>query len=134
MIFFDTGAWVALSVPGDRNALAARRFHGEVARGIHGAIVTTNFVLDEAATLVRMETDVDTASRLLHGALQDSAVTVVWIGPEHFLAALEMFQRHTDKRWSFTDCTSFAMMKELEIKTAFAFDRNFEEAGFVRVP
>jgi predicted nucleic acid-binding protein len=134
MIFFDTGAWVALSIPGDRHATAARRFHGEVGRGVHGAIVTTNFVLDEAATLVRMDADVVTASRLIHGALADPTVTVVWIGPEHFAVALEMFERHEDKRWSFTDCTSFATMKELNIQTAFAFDRNFEEAGFVRRP
>jgi len=134
MIFFDTGAWVALSVPGDRNAVSARRFYGQVAQGVHGAVVTTNFVLDEAATLVRMETDAETASRLVRGLLEDPTVTVIWIGPEHFLSALEMFQRFADKRWSFTDCTSFATMKELEINTAFAFDRNFEEAGFVRVP
>lgn len=81
-----------------------------------------------------METDVDTASRLLRGVLQNPTVTVVWIGPEHFLAALEMIQRHADNRWSFTDCTSFAVMTELEIEMAFAFDRNFEEAGLVRVP
>jgi len=37
-------------------------------------------------------------------------------------------------RWSFTDCTSFAVMKDLEIETAFAFDRKFEEAVFARLP
>jgi uncharacterized protein len=134
VIFFDTGAWAALSVPGDRNAEAARRFHRDVGRGAYGAVVTSSFVLDEAASLVRMETDADTASRLLHGVLQDPTVSLVWIGPEHFRAALEMFERHTDKRWSFTDCTSFVLMKELQIETAFSFDRNFEQAGFVRLP
>jgi uncharacterized protein len=134
MIFFDTGAWAALCIPGDRNAGAARRFHGDVARGAHGAIVTTSFVLDEAVSLVRMETDIATAAGLLRGILQDPTVTVVWIGPQHFPAALEMFERHVDKRWSFTDCTSFVTMTELQIETAFAFDRNFEQAGFARVP
>jgi predicted nucleic acid-binding protein len=134
MIFFDTGAWAALSLPGDRNAAAARQLHAAVARGGHGAIVTTSFVLDEAATLVRMETDPAAGTRLLRGVLQDPTVTVVWIGPEQFVAALEMFERNVDKRWSFTDCTSFVIMKELQIETAFAFDRNFEQAGFSRLP
>ncbi len=134
MIFFDTGSWVALAVPGDRNAASARRFYAEVARGVHGAIVTTNFVLDEAATLVRMTADVASAARFLRGVLGRPSVIVVWIDPSHFETALELFSRHEDKRWSFTDCTSFVVMRELAIEKAFTFDRNFEEAGFARLP
>lgn len=134
MIFFDTGAWYALSVPGDRNAAAARTLQANVARGMHGAVVTTDFVLDEAATLVRMETDADTAVRLVRGVLNRRSATVIWIGADHFSAGLEMLAQHPDKRWSFTDCTSFVVMRELEITKAFSFDRNFEQAGFSRLP
>jgi predicted nucleic acid-binding protein len=38
--------------------------------------------------------------------------------------------RHQDKRWSFTDCVSFAVMWDLGIKDAFTFDHNFTQAGF----
>lgn len=134
MIFFDTGAWVALSVPGDQNAAAARQTYADVARGAHGAIVTTNFVLDEAATLVRTATDVESASRLVRSILRGQSVTLVGIDPSHFEAALEMFERFRDKRWSYTDCTSFVVMRDLGITKAFAFDRNFDEAGFNRFP
>jgi uncharacterized protein len=41
---------------------------------------------------------------------------------------------HRDKKWSLTDCSSFALMKELGIKEAFTFDKNFLEAGFRAVP
>lgn len=134
MIFFDTGAWVALSISGDRNAAAARQLYAEVSRGAHGTIVTTNFVLDEAATLVRMVADVESASRLVHSVLRGPNVTLVWVNPEHFESALEMFETHRDKRWSFTDCTSFVVMQDLAISKAFAFDHNFDEAGFTRLP
>lgn len=134
MIFYDTGAWYALTVPGDRNASAARGLQEDVARGVHGSIVTTNFVLNEAATLVRMETDTDTAVRLARGLLSRPTITLVRIGPDHFEGALALFERHRDKRWSFTDCTSFAIMHELGITRAFSFDRNFEQAGFERLP
>ena len=134
MIFFDTGAWVALAVSGDRNAPRARSLYSEVSRGKHGAIVTTNFVLDEAATLVRMAVDVPTAVRLVNTVLQAPSVTVVWIDPSHFEAALAILGRHDDKRWSFTDCTSFAVMHDLGIQEGFSFDRNFAEAGFTRLP
>jgi predicted nucleic acid-binding protein len=134
MIFFDTGAWIALSVPGDRNAAQAKRLYNEVARRVHGAIVTTDFVLDETATFVRMATDAETAARLLHGILERPSGTLIWVDSGHFRAALEMLERHQDRRWSFTDCTSFVIMRELGITKAFSFDRNFEEAGFERLP
>jgi len=134
MIFFDMGAWVALSVAGDRNASPAKSLYAEISRGVHGAIVTTNFVLDESATLIRMASDVETASRFLRTVLGAKGVTVVWIDPGHFAGAVDLFERHADKRWSFTDCTSFVVMRDLGITDAFTFDRNFGEAGFTRLP
>jgi len=133
MIFVDTGAWVSLSIPGDRNAAAARRVQGEIARGLHGAPVTTSFVLDESATLIRMETDAAAASRFLRAVLEGRSVTVVWIDEGHFRSALKLLEQYEDKRWSYTDCTSFVVMQELGIAAAFAFDHKFEEAGFALV-
>ncbi len=134
MIFMDAGAWIALSVPGDRSTEAARAFYPQIERGLHGAMVTTSFVLDEAATLIRMASDVETAVAFLRTVLGDPSVTVVWIDSGHFGAALDIFERHRDKRWSVTDCTSFAIMHELGISEAFSFDRDFEQAGFERLP
>ena len=134
MIFYDTGAWVALAVPGDRNAAAAKALQNQVSRGVHGAMVTTDFVLNEAATLIRMEADVEAAARLVRSVLAAPSVTLLWIDQNQFELALELFERHQDKRWSFTDCTSFVVMGALGIEKAFTFDRNFEQAGYARVP
>ena len=134
MIFVDTGAWVALSVATGRNAEAARAFHREVQRGEHGAPVTTDYVLDETATLVRMDAGVEAAADAVRPILGSRSATAVWIDPTHFEAALALFDRHRDKRWSFTDCTSFVVMQDLGIENAFSFDRNFEQAGFDRRP
>ncbi len=134
LIFYDTSAWVALTVPGDRNGPAAKRVQADAMRGAFGAIVTTSFVLDEAATFVRMETDAESAARLLRSILASAAITTVWIDPGHFGSALDLFQSHRDKRGSFTDCTSFVVMQDLGIEKAFSFDRNFQEAGFQRLP
>jgi len=81
-----------------------------------------------------MVADVETASRFVRTVLGASSITLIWIDPDHFGAALELFERHQDKRWSFTDCTSFVVMRDLGTTEAFAFDRNFEEAGFTRLP
>lgn len=38
------------------------------------------------------------------------------------------------RRLSLVDCVSFALMRRDDIRTAFAFDRDFETEGFALVP
>ena len=40
-----------------------------------------------------------------------------------------IFEQYEDKGFSFTDCTSFALMERLEINTAFVFDDHFVQYG-----
>src|SRR5206468_12524714 len=61
------------------------------------------------------------ASRVVHVIRTDEAMEE---------AALNVYERLDDARLSFTDCVSFAVMRALEIPVAFAFDRDFERAGF----
>jgi len=66
----------------------------DTAQGLHGRIVTTDFVLDEAATFIRMATDVATAAMLLRRVTSAPNVTVVWIDAGHFADAIGDFERH----------------------------------------
>jgi len=118
----------------DRHAKAARALQEAIARGEHGAVVTTSFVLDETATRIRMEGDVETAAKFVRALLESESVTIVWIDAAKFRKSLDRFQRSADKPWSFTDCASFVVMRELGVERAFSFDHNFEEAELVRLP
>ena len=51
-----------------------------------------------------------------------------------FLESLDLFERSKDKEWSFTDSTSFILMKRTGLSQAFAFDPRFEQAGFHMLP
>jgi predicted nucleic acid-binding protein len=51
-------------------------------------------------------------------------------GPDRFHAAANLFRQHADKTWSFTDCVSFVVMRELRIRDAFTTDHRFEQAGY----
>jgi predicted nucleic acid-binding protein len=41
----------------------------------------------------------------------------------------DILPQYADKGFSFTDCTSFALMERLDINTVFAFDDHFTQYG-----
>ena len=45
------------------------------------------------------------------------------------IATLQLFRKFADQKVSFTDCVSFALMRNFGIETAFTFDRHFLRAG-----
>ena len=93
-------------------------------------IVSTSFIFDETATLLQAKLGhakaADVGNRLLHSSL----VELIHVTPEIFQEAWDYFINHKDKGYSFTDCVSFTVMEELNIKNALAFDRHFRQAGF----
>ena len=42
----------------------------------------------------------------------------------------ELYNKYTDKNYSFVDCISFSYMKRENIVNAFAFDKHFKQMGF----
>lgn len=48
-----------------------------------------------------------------------------------FQAAAQRYAARVDHSWSLTDCASFLIMEERRIDKALAYDRDFEQAGFV---
>ncbi|MEK7280450.1 MAG: hypothetical protein AAB266_06755 [Nitrospirota bacterium] len=64
-----------------------------------------------------------------------SLFEIITITPPIEDAAFNIFRQYTDKDFSFTDCTSFSIMKSVKLTKAFAFDRHFEQYGnFSRLP
>lgn len=130
----DTSAWYATEVEDDVNHRSARQFLAQLASGRHGAPVTTDYVLDETLTLLRSRRGLDAAVTFIEKIRGSNSVRVFWIDEGLFEKALSTFRRSGHKSWSFTDCTSFALMDELSLSEAFAFDRHFQEAKLVTHP
>ena len=47
-----------------------------------------------------------------------------------FQRALSEYVRHTDKKWSLTDCASISVMRSRGLFEALTDDHHFEQAGF----
>lgn len=61
-------------------------------------------------------------------------VTVIHVTEKIEDHAWKIFEKYSDKSFSFTDCTSFAIMNIEKIKSAFAFDKHFVQYGFFVKP
>ena len=134
MIFVDTSAWYALEVEDDINHEKARKFLSEIASGKHGVAVTTDYVLDETLTLLRSKKGLPAALSFIDKVRKSNSVRTFWVSESIFEKALGIFKKTSDSLWSFTDCTSFALMRDLSIIEAFTFDNHFIQAGFQILP
>ncbi len=134
MIFIDTSAWFALLCERSARRPEATSMFAEIEKGRFGAPVTTDYVLDETFTLLRQRVGTQPVSRL-SGLLRESpSIRRVRVSEAIFDESLRLMLSHTDKAWSFTDCTSFVTMRETHIVRAFTWDHNFAEAGFDVLP
>jgi predicted nucleic acid-binding protein len=132
-VFVDTSAFIALLDP--RDDCHDQAVHIEQALSSQATrLVTTNFVLDETYTGLRGKIQHSAILRFRDSVRQSRRLSAVYITEALEGQAWEIFARYEDKDFSFTDCTSFAVMRQLGIATAFAFDEHFEQAGFTRVP
>ncbi|MBI2008113.1 PIN domain-containing protein [Candidatus Amesbacteria bacterium] len=128
-IFIDSGPFRAAANKSDDNHLKARAQFEELGVGTF-KLMTSDYVVDETYTGLLTRPGY-WAAMGFDETLKVSRIKIEFIGQERFFKSQEVFRRfNKDKKWSFTDCTSYVVMKELKIKTVFAFDKNFEEMGF----
>ena len=131
--FYDTWAFVALANARDpQHALAAEIDAALEASG--RAAVTSDFVLDETITLLHVAAGARVAVEWIDGIearARGDDLQLVDVSRTRRAAALALFRRlaQGSPRLSFTDCTSFAIMRELGIELAFTADRHFLAAG-----
>ena len=128
-VFLDTAGFLALWDAADEHHSKALRLQAELIRK-RRRFVTTDYVADETATLLLVRHSHDAAADFLDTLLRSEAVRLEWTGPDRFHAAASFFQRHADKQWSFTDCVSFCLMRELKVSDGFTTDHHFRQAGF----
>lgn len=133
-VFIDTGAFIALTDADDEYHQAAAAYYRN-AKEKGTRFVTTNFVVCETMNYLRARVSHRVAV-LFREKLRKSGLTeIITVMPPVEEGAFDIFKRYTDKDFSFTDCTSFSVMKSLKLRNAFAFDKHFAQVeGISRVP
>ena len=126
----DTAGFLALWDAGDEHHATACSLQRKLADE-RRRFVTSEYVVDETVTLLLIRHSHAAAVDFLDTMEQSKVMRLEWIGPERFRAAADLFRRHGDKHWSFTDCVSFAVMRDLGMLDAFTTDHHYRQAGFV---
>ena len=127
MIFVDSSFWIAVRNDRDahhREAVTLMSSTGEA------HLVTSNHVRGETWTFLRSKAGHASAVAYLESTTASPRLDVVHIPVEMEDVAVAWLRRHDERRYSFVDATSFALMRSMKIKDALAFDGDFTAAGF----
>lgn len=126
-IFLDTGAILALALPGDKYHIAVVSAVGNLA---DAHIVTTEAVLTEVCSFLAHHSVRNLAVRAINEIRSDDTIEVIPASSDLFERAYTLFAKRTDKDWSLVDCLSFEVMHLRQITQALTTDKHFLQAGF----
>ncbi len=127
-LFVDTSAWIALNDKNDQYHQKAAAKGLEIKKQ-KIEMITSEYIIDESITLIRYRVSHRAAVVFGDSLLSSGIVNIVNITDADRFKAWEIFKKYDDKELSFTDCTSFVLMKNLGISKAFAFDDHFKQTG-----
>ena len=132
-VFVDTAGWMACADGADpvhARCCAARDKALEAGQ----LLVTTDFVVDETLTLLRVRLGLAAAETWWQQVDRSRRVRWERVDSDRFEKARHLFFQYRDKDFSFTDCTSFVIMRENRLTHALTTDVHFRQIGFQVLP
>lgn len=129
-VFVDTGLFYALQNERAQNHDEADEALTTMNSGRYGRLYTSEYVYDEAVTLVRSHRGYREAKvvgdRILGVGEFPAVFDLLTVTRENFELALDAFDRYRDHPLSFTDATTVALMDEHAIDHLLSFDDDFD--------
>lgn len=132
-VFVDTSAFVALRRRQEREHDAARGVRTLLVER-RATLFTSNYVFAETYTVLLRRAGRDEAISWGREFRTGRAVELVHVDLDIEEEAWQILETHADKRWSYVDATSFALMARERVTEAFAFDQHFEQRGLHVLP
>jgi len=127
-VFLDTSGLYALVDKSDAHHRQAREVVEKLLRAGR-RLVVTDYIVTEAVNLANARSGSRVAVRVLDLVEQSAGIRIEWIESVRFDKTKAFFRKHADHSYSFTDCSSFVIMRELRLREALTTDRHFLEAG-----
>lgn len=127
--FIDTSGFYALLVKKDDRHRQAADFMREAAKK-RRRFVTSDYVLDETATLLQARGHFQTVNIFFASVFESRVCRIIWTDADRFIKAKSLFLRRLGQGWSFTDCVSMVVMKDLRLQEVLTKDAHFQSGGF----
>jgi predicted nucleic acid-binding protein len=130
-IFVDTSAFYALLDAEDAHHRKAADAWHEI---IHSRreTVTSNYILVETFALIQSRLGLEAVRNFQNEMVP--VLNIEFITPEVHRSGIAALLAAAKRGLSLVDCVSFEVMRELGIKSAFAFDPHYREYGFTVIP
>ena len=129
-LFLDTGYIVALELHKDQwHEKAIKHWQELVQTPFH--LTTTSYVFDEAMTCLNSKGRHDKALIVGKNLLQSAFIDFIHVDENLFNYGWQLFKNRKDMGYSLTDCISFVVMRNHSLNQALAFDKHFEQEGFL---
>lgn len=128
-VFVDSGAWIALALTRDPLHDQARE-QWELLREAGAKLHTSIPVVIETFTFLDRNANRDVALAWRESVARPALVKILPCELRDLEQSWEYFRRADLHKLSAVDATSFAIMKRLRIRIAYAFDYHFAAVGF----
>ncbi len=125
-VFADTFYFLALVNIKDAAHEKAVRF----SQSNNYSLLTTSWVLTELADGLSAVKHRSIFLKILTDIRSDPQATLVPPSETLFNQGIDLYRARSDKNWSLTDCISFEVMRQYNLKDALTADRHFIQAGF----
>lgn len=127
-IFTDSSALIAVLNKKDQ-------YHGQASAALTAilkspvTILLTTHIFAETITRIARKVSRQAAITAGTHIRNEARIVIVTPSQEAIDQAWEIFQSYLDQQFSFVDCISFAVMREMDLSRAFTFDKHFTIMG-----
>ena len=123
----DTGLFLALYDAEDLHHQRSKELIKNALTGNLGRLYTSDYIIDEAITVLLVRTKQHKmAVELGKYLIESPRINRLAVDNDVFASAWKKFQSLKDKTLSFTDCTSLALVEKHGIKQMMSFDCGFD--------
>jgi predicted nucleic acid-binding protein len=116
----------------DKNHPAARRFLKQLLKG-PASLLLHEWVFVEAMTLLKVRGGSGVAIRAGEEIKRNPLYRWQVSTPQLEQLAWGIFERYTDKDWSYTDCALLALSRQMKTSEIWTYDQNLRQATLWKV-